>query len=79
MYESPINLIQKELRIAHDNGILKAISEVGIDVDKDELIKALRYDREQYQKGYEDGFKEAYKNIITRINEVIREGDDYDN
>lgn len=31
----------------------------GIDVDKDELIKALNYDRGQYGKGYRDGYMKA--------------------
>lgn len=38
-----------------DGEILKAVQNVGVDVSKDELIKALKYDRGQYQKGYEDG------------------------
>ncbi len=34
--------------------ILKAVQNVGVNVDKDELLKALQYDRNQYQKGYAD-------------------------
>lgn len=55
MYVSPINIIQGELNVQVENEIIKAVREIGVDVDKDELIKALKYDREQYQKGYEDG------------------------
>ena len=32
-----------------------------IDVQPDELIKALAYDRDQYHKGYQDGYRRAYK------------------
>ena len=34
--------------------IYKAVMNVGVNVDKEELIKALQYDRGQYQKGYKD-------------------------
>ena len=53
-YNSPIKLIQSDLEAQIENGILKAVQEVGIDVNKQELVKALQYDREQYNKGYEN-------------------------
>lgn len=34
--------------------IYKAVMKVGVNVDKGELLKALQYDRNQYQKGYAD-------------------------
>ena len=58
MYESPIEIIQTEMQMQMDKGILKAVQGVGINVDKEELVKALAYDREQYVKGYKDGVKE---------------------
>ena len=39
----------------YDNMVITAIRKVDINVDKDELIKALQYDRNQYIRGYEDG------------------------
>ena len=66
-YEDPIELIYKEIndqRIAAiENGIFKAVEEVGISVNKEELLKALAYDRDQYQKGYADG-RRAMGNIV---------------
>lgn len=35
--------------------IFRAVQDVGVTVERDELIKALKYDREQYEKGYRDG------------------------
>lgn len=58
-YESPINIISQQMKIQMEGEIMKAVQRVGIDVDKDELIRALQYDRGQYQKGYMDGFKDA--------------------
>ena len=42
-----------------DNLVLQSCVKVGCHVDKDELEKALRYDRGQYVKGYEDGKRDA--------------------
>ena len=42
-----------------ENSIFKAIQKVGINVDKEELLKALIYDRGQYDKGYEDAMNEV--------------------
>ena len=58
-YESPIEIIQKSVTAKVEDDICKAVWEYGIVVDKEELIKALRYDREQYDKGYRDGYKAA--------------------
>lgn len=58
MYKSPIEIIQTEMQMQMDGEILKAVQGVGIDVNKEELLKALAYDREQYVKGYKDGVKE---------------------
>ena len=37
--------------------VMQVSQQVGFAVDKDELLKALQYDRDQYKKGYEDGLK----------------------
>jgi hypothetical protein len=42
-----------------DNLVLESCVKVGCHVDKDELEKALRYDRDQYFKGYADGKRDA--------------------
>ena len=65
MYESPIGIIAtsvdviaEEIRDEIDGRILgeaiKAARGVHVNVNKEELIKALNYDRGQYQKGYAD-------------------------
>ena len=70
MYQSPIEILTnsfiKEQAERLDNEILyRATMETGIDIDRDELVKALQYDRNQYEKGYLDGiraFAERLKN-----------------
>ena len=64
-YQSPIELIMSDMNTHIQNAsleremdiestILKAIEKVGVNIDKDELIMTIHYDRNQYQKGYND-------------------------
>ncbi len=55
MYKSPITIIQGKMQTRLEDECLKAVVKFGIDVDRDELVKALQYDRKQYEKGYKDG------------------------
>lgn len=75
MYESPIEIIQTQMQMQMDKGILKAVQGVGINVDKEELVKALAYDREQYVKGYKDGVKEFAEKLKEKQRTFI--GDEY--
>ncbi len=54
MYKSPIDATTSQLQMQIEGEILKAVQKVGVSVDKDELIRALQYDRQQYDKGYQD-------------------------
>ena len=53
-YESPIRMIVGEMETKMEADTMSVIQRYGIDVDKEELIKALNYDREQYEKGYRE-------------------------
>lgn len=67
MYESPITIIKKEMDTFVENEVFKAVQKVGVYVDNDELIKALKYDREQYNKGYSDGVASAHEQAHWEI------------
>ena len=60
MWKSPIELIESDIETKLEDAVFEAVQSVGIRVDKDELLKALAYDREQYEKGYADGLKDAH-------------------
>ena len=55
MYKSPIDVIYQDIERKFENYIVRAVQKCDINVDKDELVRALQYDREQYEKGYADG------------------------
>ena len=67
MYESPINMIISKLCTNLESDCLQAVQRYGFDVDKEELAKALNYDRNQYEKGYTDGYNKAIDDAIKVI------------
>lgn len=59
MYEPPIKLIMGEMQTQFEENCMRAVQSYDFDVDKNELVKALEYDRNQYEKGYADGRHDA--------------------
>ena len=72
-YESPINMVLSQMRTACEGEVYKAIQNIGVHVDKDELLRALQYDRNQYAKGYNDRdseiirCKDCRKNMMCEL------------
>lgn len=67
-YESPIEMfyndtiqnIANQIKEETDDRIVCEVKmQCGVNIDKDELIKALKYDRDQYNKGYQDAMNDA--------------------
>lgn len=56
-YESPIQTILSDMRVEYEENMVRAVQSLGFCVNKEELIKALHYDRGQYEKGYADAKK----------------------
>ena len=69
-YKSPIDIMRAQQQMNLENGIFKAVEKVGINVDKEELIKALQYDRNQYDIGFDDGEKSAAEKILKWFRET---------
>ena len=64
-YKSPIEMIMGQMHMEIENGIYSAVQGYGINVDKEELIRALQYDRGQYEKGYADGLRHGETKWIS--------------
>lgn len=84
-YESPISAYFDEMRNQilqqQEDAIIGAVR-MHIEVDKDELLKALAYDRGQYEKGMEDAKRVLQPNCRYRGRcmshpEISREYYDY--
>lgn len=67
MYESPIEMtiseIMTDFKQNQEKQICEIIQHMDINVSKEELIKALNYDRQQYEKGYNDAMEEFAEEI----------------
>ena len=59
MYDSPIRLLvadnYQQLMQRQEDAVYTAVLHFAPEVNKAELIRALQYDRDQYNKGYADG------------------------
>ena len=84
-WEPPITIVQEiASQIARDTDdyIMSEIYKTGVTVNKEELIKAINYDRDQYNKGYCDGFNTAVEmewtsadlleEHIAKLNEILK-------
>jgi len=73
-YESPITMytdrIIKDIVEKQDGYLMECVHKVGFDINKEELAKALEYDRDQYDKGFHDG--RMYKPTIMTNADRIR-------
>ena len=63
-YQSPIEVIYNDIEYHFEDAVFKAIQKVDIKVDRNELIKALEYDRAQYDKGYADGRADTLNDLM---------------
>lgn len=73
-YKSPVSLeleydrmgkIEKQIIDQSEKYIARAIMKVtNLEVDKDELVKALNYDRGQFDEGYRQGYEAREKEIV---------------
>ena len=75
-YESPITVFVneacKQIVEQRENAVLSTIREqYAINIEKDELIKALNYDRDQYNKGFQAGYERARTNFSPKQGEWI--------
>ena len=59
-YIPPASLNLNDFQYAIDDAIVQAIVKIGIKVNREELLKALKYDRGQYKAGYDAGFADGF-------------------
>jgi flagellar biosynthesis/type III secretory pathway protein FliH len=76
--------IAKDITKQHEDYIMYTINQtMGYEVDKDELIKAMQYDRDQYDKGYQDGYLDGVRDgkqiMFNKLQEFVEGSDTNDN
>jgi len=63
-YKSPIELICDDIQWHMEQETVKAVQHYFPLVDEEELFKALKYDRNQYEAGFRDGRKARDEEIV---------------
>ena len=75
MYKSPIQIVTDDINYAMrakiDDTIYQAVLKYDVAVDKDELVKALTYDRQQYDKGYSDGYMKGTTETLEKVKTAL--------
>ena len=60
------------MRTQFENNVYEAVQDYGVYADKEELIKALQFDRNQYEVGYTDGVNDANNEGIKEFADLIK-------
>jgi len=60
-FDFPIKIIEGPMDMHVEKEVFSAIRRVGVYVDKDELLRAIRHERDQYANGYFDGYNACLK------------------
>ena len=71
MYESPIEVVHEQIRVQVDDEIFRAVQNVGVNVNKEELRNALEYDRGQYEEGFREGERHTLRQIKNLLPEWL--------
>lgn len=74
MYKAPIELLSTQMsehKFDTEKMVIEAVFKTGVNVDKDELIRALQYDRDQYDKGYADAKADVAMEIFEEIGKIL--------
>lgn len=73
-YQSPIQILYDgidSMQEQQENEVVKYVRKYGIYVDKEELQKALNYERNQYDNGFQDGRRSIKIDTIREIDRLI--------
>ena len=72
MYKAPIELLvgsmYTEFVNQQEENIYRAVQNYGVDVNKEELVRALAYDRNQYREGYFN----AITDVLEKLDELLK-------
>ena len=77
IYDCPISEQIGQLKTMmaneHDKMVLKAVQQVGIEIDQESLIQAIYSDKKRYEAAYKKGYadcEEHYKELLSQISRL---------
>ena len=78
IYDCPISeqIGQLKMMMAdeHDRMVVRAVQQVGIEIDQESLVQAINSDRKRYEEAYKKGYsdcEEHYKEILSQISKLV--------
>lgn len=63
-YKPIIEMVWGQMQTEYDGAVMKAIQKCDVVVDKERLIAALKFDRQQYEHGYHDAMEHNFASAI---------------
>lgn len=83
IYDCPISEQIGELKMMmadeHDKMVLKAVQQIGIEIDQESLIEAINSNRKRYEEAYKKGYadcEEHYRKLLSQISRfALQEGE----
>lgn len=67
IYDCPIHEEIGELKTMmaneHDRVLIRAIQQVGIEIDQESLVQAINNDRQRYEEAYKRGYSDCQKRV----------------
>ena len=78
-WESPITQITKEIehkivQNAEETLMAEVVTQIGYDINKEKLIKALEYSKDSYYQGFNDAKNKYDERIKQAIDEITDQG-----
>ena len=65
IYDCPIHEQIGELKMMladeHDRTLIKAVQQIGIEIDQESLVQAIQNDRQRYEEAYKKGYSDCQK------------------
>nr|DAG52064.1 MAG TPA: hypothetical protein [Caudoviricetes sp.] len=66
-YAPPVSLNLNDFQYDIGDAVVRVIAKMGIRVNREELLKALKYDRGQYKAGYDAGFADGLVETLHTV------------
>lgn len=76
IYDCPISTsisqLQTMMTQEYNHQILKAVGQIGIQIDEDGLVQALNQDRQRYEEAYKAGYSACKKEYEERMLQIAK-------
>ena len=83
IYDFPISeqigTLQTMMAEEHDKMILRAVQKIGIQIDQDSLVQAIKNDRQRYEEAYKKGYADCerkFNGLLAKIRILASEGEE---